>query len=182
MADYTLSGLTSESTAPNDSDWGVLQETGGTTKKFSMANLRKKMLAAGGNASTSFTPTWTNLTVGNATNVGYSMQIGKKLFFYIELTLGTTSSVSTNVFVNFPATTVTYDQNHQVGTCTLYDATAGNDAKYVSAVTWDTTSRMRIMCVAISATFGRMYQIDNITPFTWTTGDKIIIDGVVDAA
>jgi hypothetical protein len=42
---------------------------------------------------TTFTPTWTNLTVGNATQVGEYQIIGKALTFRISLTFGSTTGI-----------------------------------------------------------------------------------------
>lgn len=52
---------------------------------------------------TAFTPTWTNLTVGNGTNIGYYIQIGKMVFGYLQFTFGNISSInSSGAYFNAP--------------------------------------------------------------------------------
>src|SRR5690242_15835711 len=56
-------------------------------------------------AWTTFTPTWTNVTVGNASvNSGKYLKIGKVVWFRIDLVLGSTSTVTGSVSVAFPVT------------------------------------------------------------------------------
>lgn len=49
-----------------------------------------------------YTPTWTNLTVGNGTVIARYLQIGKTVHVRISLTGGTTSSASGAVSVSLP--------------------------------------------------------------------------------
>lgn len=116
------------------------------------------------------TPTWTNLTVGNATNNCRYTQIGKTIYFEVELTLGSTSSVSTNVFVNFPVTSISYIQGHQIAV-----GLGIRSANYQLYGLWDTTARMRLMCGSGSPF--QFAQIDANTPATWAAGDVITMHG-----
>lgn len=59
----------------------------------------------------SFTPTWTNITVGNGTSQGYYIQIGKIVFVTVEFILGTTSSVGTSPNFTPPVGTVSSHYN-----------------------------------------------------------------------
>lgn len=62
-----------------------------------------------GAAWTGFTPAWTNLTVGNGTNVGRYKQIGKTCVFQLRMAFGSTSAIGTSPAVALPlaAATVT---------------------------------------------------------------------------
>lgn len=53
-------------------------------------------LIGSGTAWASWTPTWTNITVGNGTLVAKYGQFGKLVFFRLHLTFGSTTAVSGN--------------------------------------------------------------------------------------
>src|SRR6185369_9654216 len=57
----------------------------------------------------SWTPSWTNLSVGNGTVVAKYVQIGKTVFARLSLVLGSTSTVTGPVIFSLPVTSVTYD-------------------------------------------------------------------------
>jgi hypothetical protein len=56
----------------------------------------------------SWTPTWTNLTVGNGTNASTYTQIGKTVHFRLKFVLGTTSAVGSAPVFTLPVTSVNY--------------------------------------------------------------------------
>lgn len=60
-----------------------------------------------GGAWTTWTPSYANLTVGNGTVIARYMLVGKTLFFMFQLTLGTTSSVSSGPRVSLPSNSQT---------------------------------------------------------------------------
>lgn len=52
---------------------------------------------------TAFTPSWTNLTVGNSTtNTGFYVQVGKLIYGYVIFVLGSTSLVGSSPYFNPP--------------------------------------------------------------------------------
>lgn len=53
-------------------------------------------------AWTSWTPTYTNLTIGNGTVVSTYLQVGKLVHFYWRFTVGSTSSSAVNMRVSLP--------------------------------------------------------------------------------
>lgn len=56
-------------------------------------------------AWTAYPPVWTNLTVGNATNTGRYVQVGKLVIYQGQLTWGsTTSATASNTTVSLPVT------------------------------------------------------------------------------
>lgn len=64
-----------------------------------------KVLAGSGGswAWQSWSPTYTNITVGNGTVDAKSTQIGKTIFWRYKLTFGTTTSISTSPTISLPA-------------------------------------------------------------------------------
>lgn len=70
---------------------------------------------------TSWTPTWTNLTLGNGTQTAFYTQIGKTVFYRVQIVFGTTSSIAGATAFTLPvalsANGYTGSQANQVGTC-----------------------------------------------------------------
>lgn len=55
----------------------------------------------------SWTPTWTNLTIGNGTNDAKYIQIGKTVIWRLVFDFGSTTSISGNPIFSLPVTSVT---------------------------------------------------------------------------
>ena len=78
--------------------------------------------SGGGFTMASFTPTYTNLTLGNGTAVAYSGYSGDIAVVQLQVTFGSTTSISGNVtFSNFPHTAKTLITDANNG----YTATTG---------------------------------------------------------
>lgn len=133
-------------------------------------HVRDNLLELNGTASawTAYTPTVSNITVGNGVLVGAYKQRGKSVEFRIAFTLGSTSAVGTDPNFSPPVTSVA---TTQVAACVLSDASANTyaAAAYILAGTG---------VVPKSATGG----ISASLPFVWTTNDQIQITGVYEAA
>ena len=129
---------------------------------------------------TSFTPAYTNLTVGNGTNTGKYGYSGKTSLFYVEFTFGSTSSVGGVVVVNFPETAVTYLGAHPVAVVTLYDASPLS--YYEGWAYWASAGSMSLASRKVSGNYLVSEDINATLPFTWTTGDKIMIQGFYERA
>lgn len=89
-------------------------------------------------AWTSWTPTWTNLTVGNATQTGKYMQIGKLVIARLSFTLGTTSSVGAGPSFTLPVTSVTYLVNDVIG-----KGIAQTNGQWETSIGWLSTTTAR---------------------------------------
>jgi hypothetical protein len=127
-------------------------------------------------AWTSFTPTWTNFTVGNAAVTGRYCKIGKVVDVYVKVTLGSTSSVTgTLIITNLPtasnsgmfeARSYLLDQGvgGYFGGLEIYGAT-GYISAFLSNSTYVTPS------------------VANATvPFTWGNGDSFSIQARYEVA
>lgn len=116
-----------------------------------------------------WTPSWTNLSVGNGVVVARALQLNRIVFMNIELTLGTTSSISGNVGVS---------------------SVPGVDPTRVSCMTVtyeDQGSRYYVGTAANFATLTRFDlfhnestnqgQVNATSPHTWGFNDDILISG-----
>lgn len=103
-ASITVDSISGHTTAANVTVGGValnngIVSTSGSVTALSIASggVQPQALVAGtgtGWAMTSFTPTWTNLTVGNGTNSAVYIQVGKIVFLRFQFTWGSTSALS----------------------------------------------------------------------------------------
>jgi hypothetical protein len=124
-------------------------------------------------ACVSFTPSWTNLTVGNGTNVGYYCQIGKIVFFNVKFVLGSTSSVgSAEVYVAMPVTR----NDRTAGFTAWCNYTDTGTATYAGFMLHYGT----LMATGAAANYATY--VSTTSPFTWTTNDAIYINGFYEAA
>ena len=130
-----------------------------------------------------WTPTWANLTVGNATQTARYSQSGKTVFFLLKLVFGSTTSMGTQPNFTWPVTPASTAAAETSLLSLFYlDATAG-----MFLGTCDPRSRST-STVRINGTGGVIGKIEvdvSVTataPFTWTTSDAIYVSGMYEAA
>lgn len=128
-----------------------------------------------------WTPTWTNLTVGNGTLTAKYIQIGKTVYFTLKLVWGSTTSMSGFPQVSLPATAAAdYSYNHKLGICVNKDTSA--TLLYTGFALWQSSTSMGIYHVLTNSTYASYEGSSGSAPFTWTTSDIIAIDGEYEAA
>jgi len=121
-----------------------------------------------------WTPSWTNLTVGNGTlNYARYIALGKTNNFVLSFTLGTSSAITNNVSVSIPTTSVAYSNFFPIA--------------YGCAID-ETGSVWSIGLFMTSGSVGRLFvdngsfyaSLNGSTPFTWTSGDSIYLTGMYE--
>lgn len=129
------------------------------------------------NAWVSWTPTLTNLTLGNGTVTAKRRLVGKTVDYRFEFVLGSTSAVGTDPKFTLPsAPHADYSQFEVVGRGTLLDSgTASTD----SIGRFDTGSTVIIMHQAASNLHA---SITATVPWTWTTNDMLTVHGTFEVA
>jgi hypothetical protein len=126
------------------------------------------VLGITGNAWTSYTPTFTNLTVGNGTiNAAYN-QIGKSVTVRISFTWGsTTSATSSPTTVSLPVTSKSVGTSYGVGTAYMENS---GIAGYVTSITINTaTSNFAFPVIGTNGLIST--NVTGLQPFTWGTAD-----------
>jgi hypothetical protein len=128
-------------------------------------------------AWTSWTPTWTNLTVGNAAINATYKQIGKTVIYQVLLNFGSTSSISGNVSFTFPVTSKTAETHN--GNVVFNDVGVN---WFIGMLSDTSTTGANVVAVNTGGTYGSQSVLSSTVPFTWTTNDKIKISGTYEAA
>lgn len=123
-----------------------------------------------------YTPTFSEMTVGNATYTARSATSGKLVYFYIIFTLGSTTSFST-----YPAFTLpTQPSYRQMFYGAGYDTSAG----ITYAMSFDNNGTDAIAYLSglrRPTTYLEVYQAASV-PMTWATGDRFYVTGAYEIA
>lgn len=128
-----------------------------------------------------WTPTYTNLTVGNGTVVSRYVQIGKTIHAVFEITFGSTSSMGTGPTISLPVTAAsTYTTpRHNLGPAYILDA---GTIAFQAAVRLESTTTASVGVLAAGATHLTQANITATVPMTWTTSDLLSFTASYEAA
>lgn len=127
-----------------------------------------------------WSPTWTNVTVGNGTVIARYIQMGKTVRARLSLTFGTTSAISGAVSFTLPVTAINnYIQNSQIGTGTLEDL--GTNI-YDPWITYNSTTTASVLVKNSSTTYTTFTALSSTVPFAWATGDIMHLNFEYEAA
>lgn len=127
----------------------------------------------------SWTPSYTNITVGNGTVVAKYVQIGKSVLARYSLTLGTTSSVGTDPTVSLP---VTANSGYVAGDI-MGQFYAEDTGGYIyDGFLWFATTTTATLKMKDPASYVRNLSITSSVPFIWGNTDKIHLSFQFEAA
>jgi hypothetical protein len=121
-----------------------------------------------------WTPTYTNLTVGNGTVSARYQQIGKTINFEFYFQMGSTSSMGSIPQITMPVAPKFYAKGFDIyvqdfGTTTYWGMADTFDAKFYPTVT------------LTNGTYATIAYFNSTTPMTWTTSDNFSIRGTYEA-
>jgi hypothetical protein len=131
---------------------------------------------------TSFTPTWTNLTVGNASVEAKYLKIGGLLHFKIKLGWGSTTSISGRVYVAWPVAPISTNAAQTANATVQYEDSGVGPTIGFILNGLSTTSTFAIFSMTSSGSFVNAADLSSTSPFTWATGDQITIAGFYEVA
>lgn len=118
-----------------------------------------------------WTPTWTNVTVGNGTVTARYVQIGKVVHCELVFTLGSTSDVSGDVNVSRPVATTPPYATLPVGIAQCVDASAG---VLNQGVVWSSTAtEFKLRVFNAASTYLTITALSSTVPFTWAESDVL---------
>lgn len=128
-------------------------------------------------AWTTWIPTWTNLTIGNAVVTAKYQRVGRLITFRLKVVLGTTSSVGTAPIFTLPVTAhADYAGEFPLGPATYADT---------GTKVWEAFCQLNNTTTAFLRHSDGASAFTNTTataPFTWTTNDIINAIGTYEAA
>lgn len=131
----------------------------------------------------SWTPTWTNLSVGNGTAIAKYRQIGKLVVARLSLVFGNSTSVSGDIIFTLPVTRAAFAGSAglmPIGQGGALDASVPAAFSAVICTPSTTTANFRFM--NSSATYVTRDGATASVPFTWTTSDELAAQIVYEAA
>ena len=127
---------------------------------------------------TTWTPTWTNLTVGNGTTVARYSQVGKNVFIYISFVMGSTSLVTGSIAFTLPVTAANYLDTYQMQGQILDSGTA----RFSGFGSINSTTTAFLVTQNASGTYPNWAGVSATVPMVWTTGDAFNLMGNYEAA
>lgn len=134
-----------------------------------------------GAAWQSWTPSFTNFTLGNGTVTAKYKQIGKLIHFYINVTLGSTSSMGAAPKFTLPVT-ISSDYRSTGPRLTNALITDNGTADYGAVGLMGSDSKMEVAVLNASGTYITHTQVNSTTPMTWVSGDYFQVEGTYEAA
>lgn len=145
---------------PSASKWNIL----GTNDSF----FNDFITGAAGTAWTPYTPTITNGSVGNGSIVGSYSKIGRLVTGTLVYTLGSTSTVGTNI--NFTVPVTAGESVMPIGVAYYTDA---DGSQYPAMGLLISTTTVQPIQTGTAGTYGTAGGTTATVPFTWTTSDLI---------
>lgn len=134
----------------------------------------------------SWTPTWTNLTVGNGIQMARYVKIGKTVIGNIRFQVGTTTSVSSNPTFSLPVASFNYGSGfsasnftHPIGHITFHDFGAN---LFYGTVLFDTVSTAGFYLWNANSTNVATSGVTSTVPFTWGSTDSLNLHFQYEAA
>lgn len=129
-------------------------------------------------AWTSYTPTFTNFTLGNGTiTYAKSAKLGKLVFIEVGVTLGSTSSVSGRIGISLP-TTAANALNKTNGTCQMEAGAVSG----IGSMALGSTTRIDLYAVRADVTYLTNANTSSTIPGTWTNGSSFSFKTFYEAA
>jgi hypothetical protein len=129
-------------------------------------------------AWSSWTPTWTNLTIGNATVAATYTQIGKTVNFVVNVTFGSTSSMGTNPTFSLPVNAVTTGMIFpEVVWGNAGMSVSGVGTVFFGIVIYGSATTAEITTYNVAGTYPSLSGITSTAPFTWTNGSILVCTG-----
>ena len=120
----------------------------------------------------SWTPSYSGITVGNGTVVAKEQQIGKLKNWFFSFTLGSTSAVGSNA--GFYLNLVQANTDNNMGFGSVIDVGV---ASYYARGIYGANNFVYIGIDNVTGTYGSYTLTSATVPFTWATGDKIVLQG-----
>jgi len=184
-SDHNTQGANIASVVNGNIEADNLASNAVTTAKIADASITNAKLntAAGelGGAWQDWTPTYTSFSLDNGTVVAKYVQQGKTVHFSITITLGSGSTVSSNMRISLPVTA-----NDNINSSTpialgrMLDSSASTSV--MATLEWESTTTMQVVALTADAAYIGVAGTHADIPFTWATNDTMQFTGTYEAA
>lgn len=156
-------------------EWGKLK--GNFDAAFPLAD------AGLGSAFSVWTPTYSNMTVGNGTTTyARYMRLGRLIWFELRWTFGSTSAISTVPTFTVPVQSAArYNDNSRdlFGDVLIFDS---GIAGYRGSCMWRSSTTAGLLVGATTGSYANHVDVTSAIPMTWATGDSFTARGWYEAA
>jgi len=132
-----------------------------------------------GGAWTAWTPSYTNLTIGNGTVVAVYSKIGRTVHFRYKLTLGSTSSVGSAPTISLPVALESVDS---IINSAGRGSAGGSDNYMTTRNNTGGVTDVRPAALGAGGTYATLVNISSTVPGTWATGNILELAGSYEAA
>lgn len=156
---------TSAGATAKDSELAVRVGTTEATDVTQNARLTALETAVPSTGWTAYTPSFSNITIGNGSTAFYYQKIGKVVHVRGLITYGSTTSFNGACDFSHPAMATTYNILHPMGYVEFY----GSGLRHGRIVRINDTYS-RFVCDVVSGTTVSNGELSNTYPFTWTSG------------
>lgn len=127
-------------------------------------------VAQGGTSWAAYTPSWTNLTLGNGSQ-SFIYAVNSKVGYIAgRLVFGGTTSMASAPSFSLPSGWTPDTYNQSIQPCHLVDDSA---TAIISGQAWLTTSSVALYAEQVSGSNVIISPVTSTLPFTWTTSDEI---------
>lgn len=128
-------------------------------------------------AWTSFTVTLTNATLGSGgTSTGFYKKIGRLIVYRVQITFGTSPSITGEIRVDLPVTAASSIGVHQI---LMQDASPATSYPGTPSLT---TTYVGLRAMNSAGTYASATATSSTIPFTWAANDEIRLSGAYESA
>jgi len=136
-----------------------------------------------GGSWTSWTPTWTNVTIGSATVTSAYKQIGKTVHFRLNVVWAANTSASGNQIFSLPVTAAAgVVPSTGLGIIGVGNALDSGTNQYTLNVIIVSTTTASPYAFTAGGVYLNPIQVSNTVPMTWATNDALNVSGTYEAA
>jgi len=138
-----------------------------------------------GGAWTSFTPSWTNVTLTGSTNEGAYLAAGKLYIVRVKLTFGASTAFTgapTLTLPNSASLKSVYGTSFQLGTVLMVDASAGTFFYGGVHAPGSGATSVRFFSMNAAVTYLQAGSWDATNPATWAVNDRMEAQFMFEAA
>lgn len=133
-----------------------------------------------GEATTTYTPTFASVTLGNGTITGYYTRVNKLVYGSVKLALGSTTAITGTVTFTLPVTAATNSASLFIGTGYFYDNSTGET--YVGDSYRTNTTTVTPFSTYAAFNYAVRGLINATIPVAYGAGDEIVYTFFYEAA